>query len=226
MAATARLADDAITTVWVGGSSIDLSCPDPAIVCFREIGNTLSKIARFNGRYEGPLYSVAQHCVVGAQALINEGESAMHAALFLLHDAHEWILGDLITPAAKLYAAVGRELYGEANVLDAIGACKAAWDEAIYFAAGLPGPEAWSRKQRATVENMDKRMQLAEAVALFGPRAGAHFPKSETPKLTGAIKPWPPMKAEEEFRKLAYRLIGEDRVLECASIVAANRALR
>lgn len=226
MTARFRLADEKITTVWAGGSKVDLSDPDPSIVCFIEIGNTLSKIARFNGRYEGPLYSVAQHSVMGAQAMLNEGESAMHAALFLLHDAHEWILGDLISPAAQLYAAVGRDLYGEANILDAIAACKAAWDEVIYFAAGLPGPEAWSRKQRAAVKNMDKRMQLAEAVALFGPRAASQFPKSEIPKLTGAIKPWAPMKAEEEFRKLALRLIGEDRILERAAIAAAARALR
>lgn len=225
MAVTARLADNAIT-VCAGRSIVDLSDPDPATVCFREIGNTLSKIARFNGLYDGPLYSVAQHCVVGAQAMLNEGESALHAALFLLHDAHEWILGDLTAPAAKLYAAVGRELYGEANVLDAILACKSAWDEAIYFAAGLPGPEAWSRKQRTAIENMDRRMLLAEAVALFGARAASQFPKSEAPKLTGAIKPWAPMKAEEEFRKLAHRLIGEDRILERAAIAAAARALR
>jgi hypothetical protein len=44
--------------------------------------------------------------------------------------------------------------------------------------------------------------------------------------LTGAIRPLPAGKAEEEFRKLADRLIGEDLVLERASIVAANRALR
>ena len=84
---------------------------------------------------------------MGAQALLNEGATRHEAALFLLHDAHEWVLGDLIRPSAELFAAACAEYYGETRLLDAIATCKAAWDEAIYFAAGLPGPETWTKRQ-------------------------------------------------------------------------------
>lgn len=207
-----RLVDVPVPTVWPDGRIIDLGNPDHEIVCFAEIANTLSKVARFNGRNRGIALSVAQHCVMGAQALMNEGATRLEASLFLLHDAHEWALGDLIRPSADLYAAACNELYGETRLLDAIAACKSAWDEAIYFAAGLPGPEAWTKRQAKLVKDMDQRMQRAEAIALFGPSAAAKFPQSTTPKLTGAIRPWPAGKAEEQFLSMARRLIGDDQI--------------
>lgn len=221
-----RLTPKPVWSFNADGTVMDLGRPDQSFVCFCEIGNTLSKIARFNGRYPGPAYSDAQHCVMGAQAILNEGGTHIEAALFLLHDAHEWAVGDLTRPAASLYAGVALNFYGEDRVADSIAAAKAAWDEEIYAAACLPGPEAWTRKQKTLVKAMDDRMCRAEAIALFGPRAAEQFPKSVTPKTTGAIRPWAAMKAEEEFRKMAYRLIGEDRVLEQAGIAAAARALR
>lgn len=221
-----RLTPKPVWSFNADGTVMDLGRPDQSFVCFIEIGNTLSKIARFNGRYPGPAYSDAQHCVMGAQAILNEGGTNIEAALFLLHDAHEWALGDQIRPAVDLYDGVVRDLYGEDHVVDSIAAAKAAWDEVIYAAARLPGPEAWTKKQKTLVKAMDDRMCRAEAIALFGPRAAEQFPKSVTPKTTGAIRPWAAMKAEEEFRKMAHRLLSEDCVLEQAAIAAAARALR
>lgn len=220
---TTRLAERPIPTVWSGGRVVDLADPDPAIVCFLEVANTLSKIARFNGRNPHGAYSVAQHSVMGAQAVLNEGGTRVEAALFLLHDAHEWVLGDLITPAAELYGAVAAELYGETRLADAVAACKAAWDEAIFFAAGLPGPEAWTVRQKKLVRSMDSRMAMAEAFALFGASPGRHG--FTHPKLTGAISPWPAMRAEERFVAMAHKLIGMERVTERVAIAAARRAV-
>lgn len=220
-----RLVDTPVETMWADGRVVDLGNPDHEVVDFAEIANTLSKVARFNGRNPGLALSVAQHCVMGAQALINEGATRLEAALFLLHDAHEWALGDLIRPSADLFAAVCAELYGETRLLDAIAACKSAWDEAIYFAAGLPGPEAWTKRQAKLVKGMDERMQRAEAIAIFGAAAAAKFPKSTTPKLTGAIKPWPAGKAEEQFMAMARRLIGEEIIVDQSNLAALRRAL-
>lgn len=221
-----RLAPQPIWSFASDGSVIDIADPRPEVVCFIEMGNVLSKIARFDGRNPGPAFSVAQHSVMGAQATINEGGSLFDAALFLLHDGHEYIVGDQSRPSQTLYSSACADLYGEERMIDAVAACKAAWDEAIYFAGGLPGPEAWTKKQAALVKSMDDRMCRVEAIALFGPRAGDHFPKSKPPNLSSAIKPWAPMKAEEEFRKLAYRLIGEGRILNQTARAAAARALR
>lgn len=217
-----RLCVDSVLTVWNGGSVIDMAQPDAGVVCFHEIANTLSKVARFNGRNGGPALSVAQHCTMGAQAMINERRGTLPARLFLLHDAHEWILGDLITPAAQLYA----KRAGSPLLLDVIAECKAGWDEAIYEAAGLPGPSGWTNLQRKLVKDMDGRMLVAEAIALFGPDAAAKFPKWNRPKTTGEIKPWKAERAEREFKKLAYRLIGEEHILQQAMVSALARALR
>ena len=219
----ARLAPSPVWSLNQDGSVMDLAAPDSALICFCEIGNTLSKIARFNGRYSGPAYSDAQHSVMGAQAILNEGGSSLDAALFLLHDAHEWALGDLTRPAAVLYDLVAKAGAG-CGVEAAILRAKSAWDEAIYSAAQLPVPSEWNTRQTTLVKAMDDRMCRAEAIALFGPRAGLQFLRSNIPKTTGAIRPWGAMKAEEEFNKMAIRLLGEDLVFDRAAIAAAARS--
>ena len=225
MTVALRLVEETIPSFNSDGSVMDLGAPDQELVCFLEIGNALSKIARFNGKNAGIAFSVAQHCVMGAQAILNEGGTRMEAALFLLHDAHEWAIGDWIRPAQKLIDAVGREFYGVDRLIDAVEICKSHWDEAIYAAAGLPGPEAWTKRQKAVVKAMDDRMCRQEAIALFGPRAAAQFPALATPRLTGAIKPWPAGKAEERFVASTRTLIGDDRVVDQANAAALRRAL-
>ncbi|WP_313194634.1 hypothetical protein [Shinella zoogloeoides] len=225
MSAAFRLAPEAIPSFNSDGSTMDLAAPDQELVCFLEIATALSKIPRFNGKNNGIALPVAQHCVMGAQAILNEGGTRMEAALFLLHDAHEWAIGDQIRPVQKLIDAVGREYYGADRLIDAIEICKAHWDEAIYAAAGLPGPEAWTKRQKTVVKAMDDRMCRQEAIALFGQRAALHFPDLPTPKLTGAIKPWPAGKAEEKFIASARTLIGDDRVVDQANAAALRRAL-
>lgn len=225
MNATFRLVEERIPSFNSDGTVMDLAAPDQELVCFVEIANALSKIPRFNGKNVGIALPVAQHCVMGAQAILNEGGTRMEAALFLLHDAHEWAIGDQIRPVQKLIDAVGREFYGMERLVDAIAICKSHWDEAIYAAAGLPGPEAWTKRQRAIVKTMDDRMCRQEAIALFGPRAALQFPALPTPKLTGAVKPWPPGKAEEKYIASARLLIGDDRVIDQANAAAIRRAL-
>lgn len=224
MSAAMRLAPEPVWSFASDGSVIDIADPRPEVVCFLEMANVLSKIARFDGRNPGPAFSVAQHSVMGSEAVINEGGTPEDALLFLLHDGHEYIVGDQSTPSRDLYASACAELYGEGRMVDAVAACKAAWDEAIYFAAGLPGPEAWTKRQATLVKSMDERMCRAEAIALFGQRASSRFPRSKPPNLASIIKPWAPMKAEEEFRKLANRLIGVGRVMSQAARAAAARS--
>jgi hypothetical protein len=201
------------------GTIKDLAQPDPASVCFIEISGTLSRIARFNGIPGGLAYSVAQHSVMGAQALINEGADKQTAALFLLHDAHEWALGDITRPMEQLLCGMLPTL----AVKEAINLAKARWDDVIYLAAGLPLPAEWSPKQRKLVKAMDDRMCAAEAVALFGKRAERQFPKLTIPKTTGAIKPWLPGVAEEKFVVMLSDMITPERIAHRSAIAAQAR---
>lgn len=213
-----RLIDKPVYCFNGDGTVTDAAAPDQASVCFLEIGRTLSGINRFNGRG----ISDAQHLVMGAQAIVNEGGSSLTAALYFLHDGHEWIIGDIIRPTEALLGGMVSSL----AVRAAIESAKAGWDAAIYAAAGLPMPEFWNAAQRKAVKSMDDRMCAAEAIAIFGPRAARQFPKFVVPKTTGAIRAWGAAKAEEQFRIMLYRLIGEERVVHQAALAAAARELR
>jgi hypothetical protein len=216
-----RLADKAAYAFNRDGTVKDLAAPDPRAVCFVEMAGTLSRINRFNGWADGIGYSDAQHCVMGAQAIRNEGGSHLESALFLLHDGHEWAIGDMTRPYEQLLAAVLPSL----AIREAIASIKAGWDEAIYLAAELPPPSRWTAAQAKRIKAMDDRMCAAEAVALFGPRALRQFPPFTPPKTTGAIRPWGAAKAEEAFLTELKNLIGDAPVARQQAF-ATQRAMR
>lgn len=208
------------------GSLMDLARPLPAEVDFAVMAGALSRIARFSGMPAGGALSVAQHSVMGTEALLAEGEDELTAALFLLHDGHEFLIGDKTRPFQALLAAVLSDRHGAMigqALHRAVGDIKAGWDEAIYTAAKLPPPSAWTNRQRMVVEAMDERMVVAEALALFGPKAaeGMTRRRRQPLRLKGAIRPWGPMLAEERFLALFKKLRGYQ--LFC-DVQAAHRA--
>lgn len=189
---------------------MDLAAPLVSDIVWPEIANALSKIARFNGGTRGVAYSVAQHCVMGADALYAETGSQIAAAYFLLHDAHEGKLGDMIRPRLQL---IEHHAGRRSGIRLADQAGKAALDEVIYQAARII-PLAYA-DCRETVELMDERMWVAEALALLGPAARAsieqHWPEAlahPAPRLAGAIRPWGAMKAEEAWLDRLGRFLG------------------
>ncbi len=229
MTAIMRLCSKTIWAFRDDGSCFDMSAPDQAEICFGVIAGRLSRINRSNGVPTAGGYSVAQHSVMGAEALLNEGEDEFVAGIFLLHDGREAVIGDVIRPTQKLIEATMTEasakMAGEfTDIFEGIGE---RWDDAIYAAAGLPVPSAWTPKIRKLVKSMDDRMCGAEARTLLGKKAEREFPLSRfpTPKTKGAIRPWGAMKAEEAFVATFKRLIGEDRFFHAAALHAAKREL-
>lgn len=213
----------------VDGSLMDLARPDPAEVDFAVLAGALSRIARFSGLPAGGALSVAQHSVMGAEALLAEGEDELTAALFLLHDGHEYLIGDKTRPFQALLAAVLSDRHGAMigqALHRAVGDIKAGWDEAIYTAAKLPPPSAWTNRQRMVVEAMDERMVVAESLALFGPNSVRPITQRHRlpPKLKGAIRPWGPMLAEERFLALFKKLRGYQLFCDQKAIHAAHAA--
>ncbi|MEN5279405.1 hypothetical protein ABE527_21065 [Brucella sp. TWI432] len=190
------------------GSLMNLAEPIEADVDWQVLGNALSKIARFNGIYSGLAYSVAQHSVMGADALINETGDAVLAGYFLLHDAHEAWIGDQSRPATELLADALYRMHDIPHhwVRNAVSGMKADLDRPIFHKAGL------SPVLPQIVFEMDDRMLQAEALALFG-KAGYRNLSGRIlplPKLTGAIKPWGAMKAEEQWLDRLNRYLGID----------------
>ncbi|PBB98389.1 hypothetical protein [Mesorhizobium sp. WSM3862] len=209
-----------IPTFKPDGSAFDLLEPKASDISFADMANTLSKLARFNGLYRCPAYSVAQHCVMGADALFREAGDGVAAGYFLLHDGHEYALGDITRPAvdliqhhiAQLATAAGLNCAGFVDQLAhrAIASVKRSIDLAIYQAAELPNIDTVPAYARQ-IRDMDNRMLVAEAAALFGARpTSACLPRVSLPppKLVGAIEPWGAMKAELAFIDRLQRYLG------------------
>lgn len=211
------------------GSLMDLGRPRVSEVDFRAMAGRLSRLARFGGLPFAGSYSVAQHCVHGADAMLREGAGEMLAALFLLHDAHEAFLGDVTRSTQDLIASVLAEKHGSlaaAQFVESLADIKAAWDGVIYEAAGLPAPNAWKRSWFAVVDTVDQRLALTEARELLGEEAAkwSGFRRGlNRPQISGTIKPWPAVKAEFAFLEMLEKLIGRDRV---AASVATERTFR
>lgn len=189
------------------GTVLDLARLRLGDVVWPEIAAGLSKIARFNARPAGPAFSVAQHCVMGADALFNETGDPIAAGYFLLHDAHEAFVGDIPRPTVELF---GRLLgpRGLTKLKSAIDTAKAAIDRVVFTKAGLAPPQQ-APAQAMLIRLMDERMLRAEALALFGPNAASQFDDGlAAPKLTGAIKAWGAMKAEEAWLTRLDRYLG------------------
>jgi hypothetical protein len=192
------------------GSLMDLADPRPEDIDFSTMANALSKIARFNGIHRGAAYSVAQHSAMGADALFRESGDAVLAGYFLLHDGHEYLVGDWTRPSVALLkhhaaaaaggAAAAMSAVVAAAIRQGIDAAKAAIDRAVWQAAALPDIGCMPLYARQ-VKDMDDRMLRAEALALFGPAAAADLPAAArpVPRLTGAIEPWGAGKAEMAF---------------------------
>ena len=91
----------------LSGRRLDLLDPAPKDIEIEDIAHGLARVARWNGQTIGEhAYSVAQHAM-----LVEEIATAMQSDLArrwrlaaLLHDAPEYVIGDLISP---FKAAIG-----------------------------------------------------------------------------------------------------------------------
>ncbi|NGO64231.1 hypothetical protein G6N76_11135 [Rhizobium daejeonense] len=226
------LCPEVVESFRADGSLMDLARPMVEEIDFCDMARRLSRIARFNGAPLAGAFSVAQHSVMGAEALLNEGEDSLIAALFLLHDGHEYLIGDKTRPFQMLLAEMMDARFGTGTGLklrSVIAEIKGSWDEAIYAAAGLPAPSAWTNRMRNSVHGMDERMLNAEALALFGPRAidwVKRGPRWALPKFKkgSPAKPWGPADAEFRFLDLFDRLIGIERRTGARALHAAHVA--
>lgn len=187
------------------GSVLDLANVLPSDIDFAEMAAGLSKIARFNGCNPQAAYSVAQHSVFLADALYAEHGDAELAGVGVLHDGHEYLIGDPTRPSVALFAH-----FGGAAIYDAVDAAKASLDAPIFIAAGICAGGEIGPKIRDIVRDMDERMLRAEAAALFGPGAVRHLPalRRPAPRLKAAIEPWGAAKAELAFLDRLDRYLG------------------
>ena len=122
----------------LSGRRLDLLDPSPLDVEIEDIAHGLSRVARWNGQTEGRWpYSVAEHSILVenlAHRLYPDMSLKWRLAT-LLHDAPEYVVGDMITPFKAVigpdYKSVERRL-----------------EEAVHLRFGLPAklPQEVTRK--------------------------------------------------------------------------------
>jgi len=162
------------------GKKFHILDPEPCEVDIKDVAHALSNLCRFGGHCR-KFYSVAQHCVIGAEAFENN-KVALH---FLLHDAQEAYLCDLPRPIKRL---LPRYKGIEAIV------------QAVIFLT-LGNIERFDRR----VEEMDLRMLATERRDLMGDSQTWDCLEGVQP-LEGLIEPWTPEESKERFLKLYHEL--------------------
>lgn len=91
----------------LSGRRLDLLDPSPVDIEIEDIAHGLARVARWNGQTKGDWgYSVAQHSVLVARLFsdMNPKIERRWRLAALLHDAPEYVIGDMISP---FKAAVG-----------------------------------------------------------------------------------------------------------------------
>jgi uncharacterized protein len=140
----------------LSGRRLDLIDPSPLDVEIGDIAHGLARVARWNGQTKGPeIFSVAQHSLlVEALFAAGEGPSASSARLAaLLHDAPEYVIGDMISP---FKAAIG----GDYKRIEA------RLKRAILVRFGLPAESPGDLNRRIKIA--DRASAYLEATALAG----------------------------------------------------------
>lgn len=87
------------------GLWFDFNYPQVDQVCLHDIAHALSRICRFGG-HTYVHYSVAQHSVVVADLVRDHGYSTLMQKHGLLHDAHEAMTGDIVSPLKDLLIGI------------------------------------------------------------------------------------------------------------------------
>jgi uncharacterized protein len=172
---------------------LDLLDPSPLDIEIADIAHGLARVARWNGQTSGThIFSVAQHTLL-VEAVMRTQSPRIDARVrlaTLLHDAPEYVIGDMISPFKAVlgdgYKAVEKRLLA-----------------AIHIRFGLPPvlPDDITRQ----IKNADRGAAYLEATALAG------FAETEAKRLFGRdpglteamrqdyLTPWSAAKAGKRF---------------------------
>ena len=182
----------------LSGRRLDLLDPSPFDIEIEDIAHGLARVARWNGQTIGEhAFSVAQHsCVVEEIAVhIKPDLDPRWRLAALLHDASEYVIGDMISP---FKSALGVNYK----------AFEARLEGAIHVRFGLPPKSPVAIK--ALIKKADRACAFFEATQLAG------FEQDESLKLFGAppagfhltIDPLPAPVAQARYLE-RYRVLAE-----------------
>lgn len=183
----------------LSGRRLDLLDPSPMDIEIEDIAHGLARVARWNGQTRGEwAFSVAQHSVL-VERLFHRFYPDLNRQwrlACLLHDASEFVIGDMITPFKAILADEYMAVENRLTV-------------AVHIRFGLPGilPE----HVRKAIKRADKVAAFLEATQLAG------FSEMEARKAIARprhvpamrIKPQQPKDAAEAYLRRFRFLAGK-----------------
>ena len=158
------------TRAWqrmLSGRRLDLLDPTPVDIEIEDIAHGLAFVARWNGQTIGDWpYSVAEHSLLVEEIFLrmNPQASPQWCLAALLHDAPEYVIGDMISPVK---AAVGEAYLALDDRLTS----------AIHLRFGLPA--ILPKPVKAVIKRADRTSAWLEAVTIAG------FRREEADRLFG-----------------------------------------
>ncbi len=163
----------------LSGRRLDLLDPSPLDVEIEDIAHGLARVARWNGQTAGAhIFSVAQHSLL-VEAIARHLEPDLPDGwrlAILLHDAPEYVIGDVISPFKVVVGDVYKEV--EERLLAAI--------RLRFGLSARPGAALKRLTKRA-----DRIAAFREAIRLAG------FSREEALKYFGRPEPLPPALVDE-----------------------------
>jgi len=155
----------------LSGRRLDLLDPTPMDIEIEDIAHGLAFVARWNGQTLGDFaYSVAEHSLLVEELYgrMNPEAPVKWRLAALLHDAPEYVIGDMISPVK---AAVGPS-YGELD---------ARLMAAVHIRFGLPAQVPATVKK--AIKKADRVSAWLEATQIAG------FSKAESDRFFGRPDP-------------------------------------
>jgi 5'-deoxynucleotidase YfbR-like HD superfamily hydrolase len=185
----------------LSGRRLDLLDPSPFDVEIEDIAHGLAFVARWNGQTVGEYaYSVAEHSLLVEELFCRIGPEApvKWRLAALLHDAPEYVIGDMISPVK---AAVGP---GYKTLDERLTA-------AVHMRFGLPA--ILPKTVKARIKRADKLSAWLEATQIAG------FTEAEASKFFGRprsealrailLAPRPPMAVKADYIARFNALLAE-----------------
>ena len=185
----------------LSGRRLDLLDPSPLDIELEDIAHGLARVMRWNGQTRGPQgFSVAQHSLLVVRLCEHwrPGWPAAYRMAALMHDAPEYVIGDLIS---HFKAAIGTDYKQLENRLLA----------AIHIRFGIP--VALPQQVAQLIKRADTAAAYIEAVQLAGfdeKEAGKIFSRPrDVPKVK--LKGVPPHEASARFIRQMEKYLRESR---------------
>jgi 5'-deoxynucleotidase YfbR-like HD superfamily hydrolase len=173
----------------LSGRVLDLLDPSPLDIEIDDIAHGLARVARWNGQTLGAHpYSVAQHSLLVLDILAATAPALPRKAKLtaLLHDAPEYVIGDMISP---FKAALGLDYRAFEDRLAA----------AIHVRFGLPAtPPAALKAQIKKADVMSAWLEAVQLARFDEAEANRYF-KSPPDTARFTLEPLPASEVQQRF---------------------------